>query len=102
VQNFVEAHGFSVVRDLVGHGVGKAVHEDPQVPNFSISDGSLDNFILKPGMVLALEPMANMGSHEIRILPDGFTIATADSSLSAHFEHTVAVTENGHILLTAL
>ena len=102
VQNFVEAHGFSVVRDLVGHGVGTAVHEDPQIPNFSISDGSLENFTLKPGMTLAIEPMVNIGGHAIKGMPDGFTIVTADGSLSAHFEHTIAVTKDGHTVITTL
>lgn len=102
VQDFVEAQGFTVVRDLVGHGVGTAVHEDPQIPNYSISDGSLENHTLKPGMTLALEPMVNIGNYNIKGMPDGYTIATADGSLSAHFEHTIAVTKDGHMVLTAL
>ncbi len=102
VQTIAEAEGFSVVRDLVGHGVGTAVHEDPQVPNYKITGKDLENIILKPGMTLAIEPMINVGSCEINNLSDGFTIATADGSLSAHFEHTVAVTKDGCEILTVL
>ncbi|MEA3398880.1 MAG: type I methionyl aminopeptidase [Patescibacteria group bacterium] len=100
IQEFVEAKGFSVVRDLVGHGVGIAVHEDPQIPNYSILGSNFKNIELKPGMVIAIEPMINIGSYKIKSLPDGLTIATADGSLSAHFEHTIAVTEAGHEVLT--
>lgn len=100
VENFVTGKGLTVVRDLVGHGVGTTPHEDPQVPNFDISDGSLENFVLKPGMTIAIEPMVNTGGYRIKSLPDGFTIVTADGSLSAHFEHTVAVTKDGCMVLT--
>ncbi|MFH1745384.1 MAG: type I methionyl aminopeptidase [bacterium] len=102
VQEYVEKKGFSVVKDLVGHGVGHDIHEDPQVPNYKIRDNELDNIILEPGMVLAIEPMINIGNHKIILKPDGFTFATADGSLSAHFEHTVAVTEEGCLVLTEL
>jgi methionyl aminopeptidase len=98
VQRVVEKEGFAVVRDLVGHGVGTAVHEEPQIPNYDI--GEADNIILKPGMVLAIEPMVNAGGYRIKNSRDGFTILTADGSLSAHFEHTVAVTEKGYEILT--
>jgi len=100
VEDYVEKNGFSVVRDLVGHGVGMAVHEEPQVPNFSIKHSGIRNITLKPGMVIAIEPMVNAGAWEIKSLEDGFTIATADGQRSAHFEHTVAVVEGGHKILT--
>lgn len=100
IQTHVEANGFSVVRDLVGHGVGVAVHEDPQVPNYVINDDFIENIVLKPGMTLAIEPMVNIGKPRVKGLSDGNTIATADGSLSAHFEHTIAVTENGYSILT--
>lgn len=102
IQQCAEAVGFSVVRDLVGHGVGIAVHEEPQVPNYEINDNSMDNIILKAGMVIAIEPMVNVGGWKIKTVDDGFTIVTADGSLSAHFEHTVAVTEKGCEVLTFL
>lgn len=100
IQQYVESQGFAVVRDLVGHGVGIAVHEDPQVPNYEINNNSKDNVILKEGMVIAIEPMVNIGGWKIKIADDGFTIVTADGKLSAHFEHTVAVVEKGHEVLT--
>jgi methionyl aminopeptidase len=102
VQEYVEGQGFSVVRDLVGHGVGTAVHEDPQVPNYEITDRRLKNVVLKPGMTIAIEPMVNAGTWRVKVLRDGFTIVTADGKLSAHFEHTVAVTKNGCEVITAL
>jgi methionyl aminopeptidase len=102
IQNYVEARGFSVVRDLVGHGVGKQVHEAPNVPNFEISRKSIDNIILKTGMTIAIEPMINIGGFKIKNGRDGFTILTADGSLSAHFEHTVAVTDDACIVITDL
>lgn len=101
VQRYVEARGYSVVRDLVGHGVGNEVHEAPQVPNFEIPKKSMDNIILKAGMTIAIEPMVNMGKYQVKNANDGFTIVTMDGSLSAHFEHTVAVTEDGCEVLTA-
>jgi methionyl aminopeptidase len=100
VQTCVEKEGFSVVRDLVGHGVGTAVHEEPQVPNFEIVDKSVKNVKLKPGMTLAIEPMVNTGTHKVKCLSDGFTIVTADGGLSAHFEHTVALTKKGCEVIT--
>lgn len=98
IQQHVEAHGFSVVRVFVGHGIGVALHEDPQVPNFGEPGRGPT---LKPGMVLAIEPMVTMGNHEVRILPDRWTAVTEDGSLAAHFEHTVAITEDGPEILTA-
>lgn len=100
IQKCAEENGFSVVRDLVGHGVGTDVHEEPQIPNYEIFDNSLDNVVLKEGMTIAIEPMINIGDYKIKCAKDGFTILTKDESISAHFEHTVAVTENGHKILT--
>src|SRR5574341_1344206 len=97
VQGFVESHGFSVVRDFVGHGIGRRLHEPPQVPNFGVPGTGVR---LRPGMVLALEPMVNAGGADVVTLEGGWTAVTADGSLSAHFEHTVAVTENGPEVLT--
>lgn len=97
VQNFVERHGYSVVREFVGHGIGKALHEDPQVPNFGSKGKGL---ALKVGMVLAIEPMVNAGNPGVRVLSDGWTAVTIDRSLSAHFEHTVAITAAGPEILT--
>jgi methionyl aminopeptidase len=97
IQSFVEENGFSVVRDLVGHGIGKRLHEEPQIPNFGKPGQGV---VLKKGMVLAIEPMVNAGSYEIHTRDDQWTIITRDGSLSAHFEHTVAVTENGAEVLT--
>jgi methionyl aminopeptidase len=97
VQRHVETQGFGVVRQFVGHGIGRALHEDPQVPNYGDPGRGPQ---LKPGMVLAIEPMVTMGSWEVRLLDDHWTAVTADGSLSAHFEHTIAVTENGPEVLT--
>jgi methionyl aminopeptidase len=97
IQETVEKEGFSVVRQLVGHGVGHAVHEEPQIPNYVINNFHL---ILKPGMVLAFEPMVNAGFWEVNTLKDGWTVVTADGSASAHFEHTVVVTERGALVVT--
>jgi methionyl aminopeptidase len=102
IQKYVESEGFSVVRELVGHGVGHEVHEDPQILNYSARGEAEYNIELKSGMVLAIEPMVNLGSWRALEAPDGFTIVTKDGSLSAHFEHTVAVTEEGPIVLTSL
>ena len=99
IQNFVESYGYSVVREFVGHGIGKNLHEDPQVPNFGIRGKGM---VLKPGMVIAIEPMINAGKPEVRVLADGWTAVTADKKLSAHFEHTVAITEAGTEILTRL
>lgn len=100
IQDYVESHGFSVVRELVGHGVGYAVHEEPQIPNYIPKNGAFENVTLKPGMVLAIEPMVNMGGWEISTDEDGFTFRTKDGSLSAHYEHTVAVTKTGNLIIT--
>lgn len=97
VQNHVESHGYSVVRQFVGHGIGKGLHEDPQVPNFGEAGRGV---LLRPGMVLAIEPMVNVGGSEVELAADGWTALTKDRSLSAHFEHTVAITENGCRILT--
>lgn len=97
IQHHVESHGYSVVRDFVGHGVGNKIHEDPQIPNFGQPHTGPR---LKPGMVLAIEPMVNMGGYEVEVLKDGWTAVTKDRSLSAHFEHAVAVTEEGAKVLT--
>lgn len=99
IQNHVEAAGYSVVRDFVGHGIGKKLHEEPQVPNYGVSGRGVS---LKPGMVLAIEPMVNRGGHAVRVLDDGWTAVTADGSLSAHFEHTVAITKDGPEILTKI
>ncbi len=98
VQEVVEGAGFSVVREYVGHGIGRSLHEDPQVPNYGPPGRGPE---LRPGLVLAVEPMVNAGGWETRVLADGWTVVTADGSLSAHFEHTIAVTEDGHEVLTA-
>jgi methionyl aminopeptidase len=97
IQAWVEGHGFSVVRDFVGHGIGRSLHEEPQIPNFGVP---VPNPRLQEGMVFALEPMVNEGSFEVKILPDGWTAVTADGKLSAHFEHTIAVTSSGPIILS--
>jgi methionyl aminopeptidase len=97
VQALVEARGFSVVREFVGHGIGRRLHEPPHVPNWGVAGTGP---VLRPGTVVALEPMVNAGAAEVRVLDDGWTAVTEDGSLSAHFEHTVAVTENGPEILS--
>jgi len=97
VQKVAEAHNFSVVRDLVGHGIGQNLHEDPQVPNYGTPKRG---YLLKEGLVLAIEPMLNEGSHEVKTLDDNWTVVTADGKLSVHFEHTVAIGPNGPEILT--
>ena len=97
IQTYVEGHGFSVVRDMVGHGVGRSMHEEPQIPNFG-RKGTGEK--IRPGMTLAIEPMVNQGTHRIETLADGWTIVTADGKPSAHFEHTVLTTETGPEILT--
>ncbi len=99
IQSYVEARGFSVVRNFVGHGIGRELHEEPQVPNFGRTG---EGPVLMEGMVLAIEPMVNAGTWEVVILEDGWTAVTGDSSLSAHFEHTVALTLDGPKALTKL
>jgi methionyl aminopeptidase len=99
IQVWVESHGFSVVRDFVGHGIGKSLHEEPQIPNFgSPHQGPR----IEEGMVFALEPMVNEGTYEVKILSDAWTVITADGKRSAHFEHTIAVTDGGPEILTVL
>ncbi len=99
IENYINSQGkYGIVRDLVGHGVGHAVHEEPRIPNYY--DHQLGAFVLKPGMVLAIEPMVSLGTHRVRTGPDGWTIEMADKSLCAHFEHTVIVTENGCVVAT--
>ena len=99
VQGCVEKAGFSVVRDFVGHGIGKSMHEDPQIPNYGAAGRGIE---LRPGMVLAIEPMVNEGGYRVKVLSDGWTVVTEDGSLSAHFEHSVAITDNGPEILSRL
>lgn len=99
VQTYVENHGFSVVREFVGHGVGRTMHEEPQVPNFVEGKSSPK---LRPGMTIAIEPMVNAGQCAVKMLNDGWTVVTQDGSLSAHFEHTVLITESEPEILTCL
>jgi len=97
IQNYVEGNGMTVVREFVGHGVGRTMHEEPQVPNFVDGKGSPK---LRPGMTLAIEPMVNAGLAAVKILNDGWTVVTQDGSLSAHFEHSVLITEGEPEILT--
>ena len=97
VQRYVEARGYSVVRDFVGHGVGAKMHEDPSVPNYGTPGRGVR---LLPGMTIAIEPMINAGGHTVRTLPDGWTVVTTDGKLSAHFEHSIAITKDGPVILT--
>lgn len=99
VQQIVEAPGFSVVRDFVGHGIGRNLHEDPQIPNYGKKGRGIE---LKSGMILAIEPMVNQGNYKVKILKDGWTVVTEDGMLSAHFEHSVAITDNGPDILSKL
>lgn len=99
IQNYVESNGYSVVRDLVGHGIGKNLHEDPQIPNFA---GKRRGIRLRPGMTLAIEPMVNGGRYEVNWLDDDWTVVTRDGSLSAHYENTVLITEDGPEILSLL
>lgn len=101
IQHHVESAGYSVVRDLTGHGVGRAVHEEPEIPNFVIN-GPMGERRLEAGMVIAIEPMVNIGAPTVKTKSDNWTVMTSDQSLSAHFEHTVAVTEDKPIILTNL
>jgi len=97
VQVYAESKGFSVVRDFVGHGIGTNMHEDPQIPNFGLPGKGIT---LRPGMTIAIEPMINAGRKEVKVLADGWTTVTLDHSLSAHFEHTILITETGYEILT--
>lgn len=99
IQRYVESHGYSVVRSFVGHGIGRSLHEEPQVPNYG-SPGQGPR--LREGMTLAIEPMVNEGTYDVKILDDGWTAVTADGKLSAHYEHTVAITKNGARILTKI
>ncbi len=97
IQTYAEKEGFSVVREFVGHGVGKYLHEDPQIPNFGLPGRGIT---LRKGMTLAIEPMINAGRKEVKVLSDGWTTVTVDKSLSAHFEHTILITDTGYEILT--
>ncbi|BBE30918.1 methionine aminopeptidase [Tepiditoga spiralis] len=99
VQKYVEQHGFSVIRDFVGHGVGRKLHEDPQVPNFGRPNSGA---LLRKNMTIAIEPMVAMGNYEVEVLDDGWTTVTKDRSKAAHFEHSIVITENGPEILTSL
>jgi len=101
MQNYAESAGFSVVKDFVGHGIGRKMHEEPRVPNFVSDELLSDDIVLAEGMVLAVEPMINAGTDRVRTLKDGWTVVTKDGKCSAHFEHTIAVTKNGCEVLTA-
>ena len=100
MQDYVESVGFSVVKDFVGHGIGRQMHEEPRVPNFVSDDLLSDDIILREGMVLAVEPMINSGSSDVRTLKNGWTVVTKDGKCSAHYEHTIAIVENGCEVLT--
>lgn len=97
IQDYIEDNNFSIVRQFVGHGIGSALHEGPEIPNFVLNDPSPR---LKAGMVLAIEPMVNVGTYKVKVLKDGWTVVTADKQRSAHFEHSVAVTDNGPLILS--
>lgn len=100
MQKYAEDAGFSVVREYVGHGIGRKMHEDPKLPNFVSQELLNNDLLLREGMVLAVEPMVNAGTHRVRVLEDGWTVVTADGRPSGHFEHTVVVTKNGARVLT--
>ena len=99
VQKTVESYGFSVIRDFVGHGIGRSLHEDPQIPNYGPPG---QGPMLQPGMTFAIEPMVSAGRWEISVMPDGWTAITKDGSLAAHYEHTVALTEKGVLILSKI
>lgn len=99
IQKYVEQYGYSIVRDFVGHGVGRDLHEEPQIPNYKVKGRGPK---LQSGMVLAIEPMVNVGRYEVRVLQNDWTVVTLDGSLSAHYEHTIAITDEGPELLTVL
>jgi methionyl aminopeptidase len=100
MQNHAEQAGFQVVRDYVGHGIGRRMHEDPKLPNFVCEELLKNDLLLRKGMILAVEPMVNMGTWKVKVLDDGWTVITADSKPAAHFEHTLAVTDQGALALT--
>jgi methionyl aminopeptidase len=99
IEDVADAHGYGVVRQFVGHGIGTEMHQEPQVPNYRIGSRGLE---ILPGLCLAIEPMFTLGSAHVRVQPDGWTVITADGSLAAHFEHTIAVTEHGPEILTTV
>jgi len=101
MQTHAEQAGFGVVRDYVGHGIGRKMHEDPKLPNFVSNELLKNDLLLRKGMILAVEPMVNTGTHQVRVLADGWTVVTADDLTSAHFEHTLAVTDGCAEVLTA-
>jgi len=101
MQSYVESAGFSIVRDFVGHGIGRKMHEEPRVPNFVSEELLADDIFLTEGMVIAVEPMVNAGTAAIQTLKDGWTVVTKDGKCSAHFEHTIAITKNGCEVLTS-
>ena len=100
IEVYVRKNGFSVVRDMVGHGVGYMAHEDPNVFNFEIGQNLPENELLEPGMVIAIEPMVNQGKYGVRVSKNGYTIISSDNSLSAHFEHSVAILNKGNLIIT--
>jgi methionyl aminopeptidase len=100
VQQVAEAHGYGIVRQFVGHGIGRRLHEDPQIPNYVPPEGPDQEWVLRPGVVLAIEPMFNLGGDDVETLADGWTVVTRDRTLSAHFENSVAVTVDGREVLT--
>ncbi len=100
IQNYAESAGFSIVRDFVGHGIGREMHEEPKLPNFVSDDLLANDIVLTKGMVIAVEPMINSGTSDVRTLKDGWTVVTKDGKCSAHFEHTIAIVENGREVLT--
>jgi methionyl aminopeptidase len=99
VEDIGREHGYGIVRQFVGHGIGTEMHQDPQVPNYRTGSRGIE---LQPGVCLAIEPMFTLGGHDVEVMPDHWTVVTADGSLAAHFEHTIAVTENGPEILTAV
>jgi methionyl aminopeptidase len=101
MQHNVERNGYNMVREFVGHGIGREMHEEPKVPNFVTAEQLRSDFVLRPGMTLAVEPMVVMGRREVELLPDGWTVYTVDHQPAAHFEHTIAVTETGVDILTS-
>ncbi len=102
IENFVKKYKYGIVRDLVGHGVGYFAHESPHVFNYRINNNDPDNIILKPGMVIAIEPMINQGRFNVKMSKNGYTFVSSDNSLSAHFEHSVAILEKGNLILTEI
>jgi methionyl aminopeptidase len=104
VQNYAESRGYSVVKKFVGHGIGRDLHEDPQVPNFVDPSMPKENYeyVLKPGICLAIEPMLNVGTDDVKTLSDDWTVVTKDRKLSAHFEHTILITPEGRDVLTRI